>query len=126
MSTTERRQIENEMIFRRANEKIVKGLKKLDTMHKEDGNHGLVSNDDLLLHFNCECSDENCDERIPIKISKYQKIHQDRKVFILKPNHQVNQIEKVVQKKPTYSVVKKMQTIDNPGTTLNQTSISNV
>ena len=56
----ERKQIENEMLFRRANEKIGLALDIVDANHVADGNPHLVRNDDLLLHFKCECSDEKC------------------------------------------------------------------
>lgn len=125
MTTAERRQIENEMIFRRANEKVSDGLDALDAMHKEDGNGGLIRDGDLTLHFRCECSDENCTKRIPILLSEYQKIHLDRGMFVVLPNHQVDQIEEVVRKSPEYTVVKKNKTISEPTGDLNETDIDN-
>ncbi len=73
ISVAERRQIENEMIFRRGNEKVGIALDALDGMHLEDGNPQLVREDDPVLHFKCECSDEDCDARIPVKLSVYKK-----------------------------------------------------
>jgi hypothetical protein len=122
---SEKRQIENEMIFRRANEKVGIALEDINTKHVEDGNPDLVTNDDLLLHFICECSDENCKERIPMKLSVYQKIHLNRGLFIIMPNHQVEAIEKVVYSEPTYSVVEKNNYISEPGKILNDTMIDN-
>jgi hypothetical protein len=61
MPLSERRQIENEMIFRRANEVVGDKLDEIDAHHREDGNPGLVRNEDILLQFRCECSDENFD-----------------------------------------------------------------
>jgi hypothetical protein len=125
MPLSERRQIENEMIFRRANEKIGDGLDELDAMHIEDDNPQLIRSDDLLLHFKCECSDEDCDVRIPIKLSVYQKIHENRDAFIIKAKHQVNEIEKVIRTENNYSVVEKNNSTSEPGDTLNTTSINN-
>lgn len=125
MPLSERRQIENEMIFRRANEKIGDGLDDLDAMHIEDDNPQLIRSDDLLLHFKCECSDEDCDVRIPIKLSVYQKIHENRDAFIIKAKHQVNEIEKVIRTEDNYSVVEKNNSTSEPGDTLNKTSIDN-
>ncbi len=125
MPLSERRQIENEMIFRRANEKVGDGLDKLDAQHIEEGNPDLVRTDDGILHFKCECSDENCDARIPIKLSIYQKIHLNRNAFVIKLKHQVNAIEKVIVTEDTYSVVEKNNSTPEPNTTLNVTSINN-
>ena len=125
MPITERRQIENEMIFRRANEKIGIGLDEIDANHVEDGNPQLVRNNDLLLHFRCECSDENCEARLPIKLSIYQKIHLNRDSFIIKLKHEVESIEDVIITEDSYSVVKKNNSTTEPGKELNITTIDN-
>src|SRR5687767_148661 len=96
MPLSERRQLENEMIFRRLNEKLGDDLGSLDAMHIEDDNTHLLWDDTLLLHFKCECSDEECDARIAIKLSVYKKIHENRDAFIIKLKHQVEKIEKVI------------------------------
>jgi hypothetical protein len=121
----ERRQIENEMIFRRINEKVGTDLSLLDAMHVEDGHFDLVRDAKLQLHFKCECSDENCSVRIPMTLAEYQEIHTDRSTFIVKPNHQVDLIEKVILKFPAYNVVKKNNVTDEPSDVLNETTIDN-
>lgn len=122
---SERHQIENEMIFRRVNELVGSKLDELDAFHVEDGNPQLVRKDDLLLRFKCECSDENCEARIPIQLSVYQKIHENRDAFIIKLKHQVSAIEKVILSEDDYSVVEKNNSTPEPGDTLNKTSIDN-
>lgn len=121
----ERRQIENEMIFRRLNEKVGDDLGALDAMHIEDGNIHLIRDTDLLLRFKCECSDENCTVRIPMQLSDYQKIHTDRDTFVVMTNHQVDPIEVVLKETPEYSVVKKNNSTPEPSDELNQTPIDN-
>ena len=121
----EQRQIENEMIFRRANEKVGDDLDELDSFHVEDGDPHLVRDADLLLQFKCECSDENCSARIPLKLSTYQKIHLDRDSFIVKLKHQVEAIEKIILTEAGYSVVKKNNSTVEPGPDLNVTTINN-
>ncbi len=125
ISNAERRQIENEMIFRRVNEKVGDALDALDAMHIEDGNIDLLSDEDLLLQFRCECSDENCSARIPLLRSKYDEIHVDRRNFVILPDHQVDPIEVVIKKTGSYSVVKKNNVIPEPSGSLNSTSIDN-
>ena len=125
MPLSERRQIENEMIFRRANEVVGDKLDEVDAHRIEDNNPQLVRNDDLLLHFKCECSDENCDARIPIKLSVYKSIHKNRDAFIIKLKHQVQAIEKVILTEKDYSVVEKNNSTSEPGKNLNRTPIDN-
>lgn len=125
ISIAERRQIENEMIFRRINEKVGLDLDSLDAMHVEDGNHHLVRNDDVELHFQCECSDEDCIARIPVKLSMYKAIHADRDSFIVKLKHQVLNIEDVVMTEANYCVVKKKNSTPEPSDILNKTAINN-
>lgn len=126
MTIAERRQIENEMIFRRFNEKVGDQLDALDAALIEEDHEDLIRTTDLLLHLKCECSDENCDARIPIKLSVYQKIHENRSAFIVKPQHQVEEIEKVIKANKTYSVVEKNNSTAEPSNVLNDTVIDNV
>jgi hypothetical protein len=125
MPLSERRQIENEMIFRRLNERVGDDLESLDAMHIEDDNLDLIWDDTILLNFKCECSDEDCDKRIPIKLSVYKKIHENRDAFIIKLKHQVKAIEKVILTEDNYSVVEKNNSTAEPGDTLNSTTINN-
>ena len=125
MPSSERRQIENEMIFRRANEKISDDLEELDAQLIEEDHPELTRTDDLLLDFKCECADEDCNDRIPVKLSVYQKIHEHRDRFIIKHDHQVKEIEKVVSVEDNYSVVEKNNSTAEPGDSLNRTSVDN-
>lgn len=125
ISRAERLQIENEMIFRRTNEKVGDDLGALDAMHIEDNNVHLISDEDLILEFKCECSDENCSVRIPLRISEYQDIHTNRDTFIVRPEHQVDPIEKVLKTFPGYSVVMKNNSTSEPNGVLNNTTVDN-
>lgn len=125
ISEAERRQIENEMIFRRMNEKIGDDLDALDALHIDEHELFLIRDTELLIKFRCECSDENCAERLPLKLYDYQTVHQDRDTFIVKPNHQVDPIEKIVKKCRDYHTVKKNNSTAEPGKLLNVTTIEN-
>ena len=125
ISHAERRQIENEMIFRRVNEKVGDDLGALDAQHIEEGHLDLIRDVDLNLDFKCECSDEDCDRRIPMLLTEYQQIHTDRNTFIVIPNHQVDPIEKVIKETPEYNVVKKNHSTPEPSDVLNDTTINN-
>ena len=122
---SERKQIENEMIFRRMNEKVGDELGELDAMYIEDHNPQLIRDEAGLLYFKCECSDENCEERIAITLENFQTIHTDRDTFIVMPDHEVDLIEKVILITDTYSVVKKNNSTAEPGKELNNTAVNN-
>ncbi len=125
MPINEQRQIENEMIFRRANEVVGTNLDEIDAHHREDGNPGLARNDDILLKFKCECSNEKCEARIPLELSIYQKVHQNRDTFIVKHNHQIDSLEELLYSEPNYGVVKKNNSTPEPDDELKKTSINN-
>lgn len=125
ISDAERRQIENEMIFRRLNEKVGSALDELDAMHITDGHFDLVRDVNLQLHFKCECSDENCSVRIPMLLTEYREVHVDRNAFIVLPHHQVDPIEKVIKETEHYNVVRKNHSTDEPSDVLNITTINN-
>jgi len=125
ISVAERRQIENEMIFRRMNEKIGDDLGALDAMHIEDGDPQLIRDEKGLLYFKCECSDEECDERIAITLSDYQGLHENRDTFIVKLKHQLDPIEKVITTNAEYNVVMKNNSTPEPGKELNETAVDN-
>ena len=125
ISKAERLQIENEMIFRRINEKVGDDLGALDAMNIEDGNIHLLTDEDLILHFQCECSDEKCETRIPVPLGEYKQVHTNRDTFIVLPNHQVDPIEKVIHKTTEYHVVKKNNSTSEPSDDLNKTAINN-
>ena len=125
IGTAERHQIENEMIFRRMNEKVGDDLGALDALHIERNDIFLVRDASLSIHFKCECSDENCDTRIPLTLAEFQAIHLNRDTFIVMPGHQVEPIETVIQKEKGYTVVKKKNSTPKPGKKLNNTTINN-
>lgn len=127
ISSAERHQIENEMLFRRMNEKVGDDLGALDASFIEHNELFLIRDEDLLIKFKCECSDESCTLRIPMKLSEYQDAHIDRSTFIVRPDHQVDLIESVIDTHDKYSIVRKNNTTPDPkkGSELNDTTIDN-
>ena len=125
ISVAEQRQIENEMIFRRMNENVGDDLGALDAMYIADDDIHMIRDENILLMFKCECSDENCENRVALKLSEYQEIHSNRNTFIVKTDHQVDPIEKVMVKKKAYNVVRKNNSTAEPNDTLKSTVIDN-
>jgi transcription initiation factor TFIID subunit TAF12 len=104
-SHSERRLAENEVIFRKLNEKLKAAVKETNKLAKEDNQPEFLISE--LLSFHCECADENCSDTIDLEAGEYERIHESRDKFIIVPGHEVLAIEKVIAKQPDFYVVKK-------------------
>lgn len=127
MSNTrsERRLVENEAAFRYQNERAGKKFKELSDVSKADGFGPHKYDKSMILHFYCECADENCRIRVPIPLDRYAEIHRNRKRFVIVPGHEVVEVEKVVEHGDEYAVVEKFKNPpDNPGN-LKSTDVNN-
>ena len=106
-SLREQRMVENEVFFREENESIQKGLDEVNKVAKEHGIRPINFNKKQTIHFNCECSDENCTETVAMTLERYNEIHQERDAFIVKNGHEKPIIEDVLVKKSEHLIVKK-------------------
>lgn len=109
-----RRLLENEVVFRRANEKVQKFMQQQNA--EQDAQPA-------ALHFYCECSNEDCRERIVMTPARYAKLHDNRRHFIIKPGHGVANIEKIVKIAADYSVVEKHVTPPEKASRLHSTPL---
>jgi hypothetical protein len=123
--SSDRRKIDNEAVFRSYNEKIEQGFAEIRQLAKEDNQLGLVAESDSPLHFYCECSDENCKQRIRIQPSIYYKIHKKRDQFTVVCGHEVAQVERVVSQQPEFCVVKKFKAPSGKVDVLKKTDVDN-
>lgn len=98
-SSAERRLVENELLFRAANQKVQKQVQK-DHLPR----NGV---DESKLHFYCECSNFHCRDRVIITADEYDAAHTDTKYFTIIPGHENRAVEKVIRKTLSYSVVEK-------------------
>jgi hypothetical protein len=119
------RMAENEVIFREYNERVQRGLIELKELAQETDQTSLIEDDAISLHFYCECSDENCLQRIIMKPNAYRKIHKKRNAFIVIPGHEVPSIETITHKEKGYAVVEKFVKIPQNPTSLNRTPLTN-
>lgn len=120
-----RHMAENESVFRQYNERIQKGFDELAALAQEEGRNDLVFSDDSELQFYCECSDENCKQRIPLRPSEYAQIHEHRKRFVLIKGHETNEIERVIGQTSGYAVVEKEAAVPEIVPSLHDTTIEN-
>lgn len=122
---SDRRQVENEVVFREANENAQKDLTELKEIAEEEHDEYWTQNSDKVFEFFCECSDENCHQPIPLKPSVYKEIHNNRNQFVLVPGHQADAIEKVILEDSNYIVVEKYEDPPETADGLNKTDIDN-
>lgn len=99
--------LENQAVFRSYNERVPKSVSEMKRIASEEGQKPITFDDDMPLFFFCECSDENCKQRIKLSFNDYKKIHKDRRAFTIVCGHEVKKIEDVINKTPEYCVVKK-------------------
>lgn len=117
--------IENEAKFREVNESVGASFDELEQQANERGWAGFVSLPDDPIFFYCECSDENCNQRLPIKLKAFNKIHEKRNRFIIIPGHEAVAVERVISVSKDYSIVEKFITPPEHVESLHKTDIDN-
>ena len=97
---SERRLTENEAIFKKLNGEV-KDFVLEDASDTEFARK--------KLNFYCECSDLRCRQRIILTAKEYEDIHKNKKQFIIKHNHHIPEIEKIVSENNGYILVEKFK-----------------
>jgi hypothetical protein len=127
-TTSEHRLAENEAMFRRINEQVQAGYDETNRLAVEDNQPEFmveITSHSTPLYFYCECADENCAKRVSISLNEYQRIHKNRRRFIIAPGHEVTSVEKVIAEYPDYTIVQKnVQPPEEPAV-MHPTSIGN-
>lgn len=100
---SERRLIENEIVFRARNMAVN------DFVSKDERHEG------ARLDFYCECSYMECRERIRLTPEEYEKLHGNKKQFIVLDGHELLSIEKIIEKRDGYNVIEKFKVPDEAG-----------
>jgi hypothetical protein len=86
---------QNEVVFREVNERL-----------RELGEgFSLVSQ---VAEFVCECADTSCTERIQLTLPEYEHVRSDPKWFVVVPDHEQLDYERVIEQTDTYSIAEKL------------------
>jgi hypothetical protein len=117
---------ENQVVFRRFNEKLQKDIDTVNKVAEESGDEPIVLDGDEPLFFYCECSDEQCALRIEVTPNEYTRIHAKRDCFTIMNGHEIPAIEEVIEATPRYCVVRKFETPRESVRELATTDINNV
>jgi hypothetical protein len=94
MEDTEVRIAKTESLFRDVNERIAESAE------------GFQSEE---ATFVCECADAECTERVEATLEAYEKVRSDGTQFLLAHGHEDERVERVVEKRRRYQVVRKVQ-----------------
>lgn len=90
MDLREERLAMNEVLFRKANDRIDE---KAETGE--------------LIEFYCECSNRDCDLRIAVTAHEFETVRTRPTQFLVRPGHEIPDIERVIVRTPVYLVVEK-------------------
>jgi hypothetical protein len=84
----------NESIFRQVNEQI------------ESLNRDFGANDRTMTAI-CECANGDCTERLEVTVSRYEKVRDNPRCYIVVTGHSLPEFETVVDTGDGYEVVEK-------------------
>ena len=86
----------NEALFRRVNEQI-------ETLNESLGSFA------GSMTWVCECGDADCIEQIELTPAEYDRVRSDDALFVVKPSHELTDVESVVEANDRYSIVRKRE-----------------
>lgn len=95
MSENERRKALNEVVFREVNERI-------ETLQSS-----FAVAERLPLNLVCECDRLDCADQIRVDVDAYEKIRRDATLFFVRPGHEDDSVEDVVDTGGDYLIVRK-------------------
>jgi hypothetical protein len=96
MEEQEVRIARTESLFRNVNERIAESAQRTES---ED------------VAFVCECADADCTEKVAAPLGVYEDVRSEGTQFLLAPGHEDERVEHVVEERPRYSVVRKVNRI---------------
>jgi hypothetical protein len=94
VTSREERLAKNEALFRGVNERVREV--KVDAAHPEQ-----------RITFVCECGRETCLEEVELTLAEYEAARSVASQFIVKPGHELADVERVLTESNRYSVVEK-------------------
>lgn len=62
---------------------------------------------DSAASFVCECGRDDCEEPIPLTLDQYEQVRTDPRHFALKPGHEIEEFETVIERHERFVVVEK-------------------
>jgi hypothetical protein len=94
MTERERRMVENEQLFRKANDRL----------------HERIADDvapEGRVPFLCECTNDTCMGRVELTLDEYARVRGGKNHFVLVPGHPMMERERLVSENERFWVVEK-------------------
>jgi hypothetical protein len=85
-----------EALFRDVNERIAEASERFEAEEAE---------------FMCECADPGCAERLEVPLAEYEQVRQNGTTFLLDPDHIQPEVERIVEHRSGYAIVKKVDEV---------------
>lgn len=98
MGVREKRLGANEALFREVNDRVAEVAERFVE----------VEDDESPIEFTCECGITDCTERMPMTLAEFEAVRVVPTRFAVVPGHDVPDIERVVERHPSYVVVEKL------------------
>jgi hypothetical protein len=95
VTLSDERAARNEALFREVNEEVARLEQRLEGREPQ---------------FVCECAADSCVERVTLPLATYERIRSNPRRFVLKPGHEQEALERVVDSGNGYIVVEKTAT----------------
>ena len=100
MSESLERLAHNQTLFREVNERI----QYLGEVNERIG----YSAEGATSEFVCECSSTECISTIELTVVEYERVRSNPTWFVIKPDHDLAQIERVVSRDDGFAVVERL------------------
>jgi hypothetical protein len=94
VDSREERLARNENLFREINERV----RDIAAAHGRDTH---------LYSFHCECSNTDCTLRVTLDLADYEAVRAHGNRFIVATGHDLPEIERVIEKRPSWWVIEK-------------------
>jgi hypothetical protein len=95
MGETQKRKALNEAVFREVNERI------------ELLQHPFATAEQRPLNIVCECDRLTCAEQLSVRLETYEKVRSDASLFLVRPGHDDETVEDIVDTGGDYMIVRK-------------------
>jgi hypothetical protein len=95
---SELRRAKNEVLFRERNKQMKRRVEALLPKQNRDS---------YKIGFVCECSDVDCHDVLEMSLAEFSRHHRKPSTFVLKAEHQNEDIERVVKATDNFIVVEK-------------------
>ena len=98
MGARDERLAGNEALFREVNERVAEVAEQLEAPPTAES-----------FKFTCECGNATCTEEIAMTLEEYEALRAVPTHFAVVDGHVLPEIERVVERKPSYLVVEKQE-----------------